>query len=176
MTNESGPKPAQYPEIATELSDRKKVDQDMRMEYTGGRSPMNPEVDIGNTARMREIVAEIGWPTVAKVGLEGADAAWVLVQHADRDVAFQKECLALMKELPLREVGARNLAMLEDRVMVAESGTQKYGTQFEQRDGKHIPRTIIEPEGVDERRLEMGLVTLQEEIDGMYEQYGVPKE
>src|SRR5713101_5335762 len=54
------------------------------------------EIDRRNTARMKEIVNQHGWPGNALVGTDGANAAWLLVQHADQDAGLQKQCLALM--------------------------------------------------------------------------------
>jgi hypothetical protein len=120
---------------------------------------------------MKEIIGQIGWPTVSKVGQDAAHAAWLLIQHADHEVAFQKECLALMKSMPEAEVEKRDAAYLEDRVRVNTDELQLYGTQFDEVDGSFIPRPIENPEQVDERRLQMGLGTLQEAIQEMHETY-----
>lgn len=40
-------------------------------------------VDEANTACLAEIVAAHGWPTRSLVGDDGANAAWLLAQHAD---------------------------------------------------------------------------------------------
>jgi hypothetical protein len=50
-------------------------------------------VDATNTARMKAIVQACSWPGRSLVGEDGAQAAWLLVQHADRDPAFQRLCL-----------------------------------------------------------------------------------
>jgi len=55
--------------------------------------------DRKTTARMKEIVAKHGWPGKRLIGEDGANAAWLLVQHADANLVFQKQCLALMKPL-----------------------------------------------------------------------------
>ena len=44
------------------------------------------EGDRRNTARMQEIVKQIGWPTFDKVGEGPSNNAWLLVQHADRNL------------------------------------------------------------------------------------------
>ena len=173
MSNEGISKTLSHPEIASELEAMATIDQDMRAKNLLDDS-WNEEVDKRNTERLKRFIEEIGWPTISKVGESGAHNAWLLVQHADRDVAFQKKCLELMKEIPKSEVAQRDVAYLEDRVMANEKGTQMYGTQFRQRGGKHVPIPIKDLEHVNERRKEMGLGTLEEGIQGMYEQYGVP--
>ncbi len=58
---------------------------------------LDQTIDIRNTARMKEIIDRFGWPTSKMVGDEASQAAWLIVQHADLDPEFQKECLSLMK-------------------------------------------------------------------------------
>jgi hypothetical protein len=121
------------------------------------------EIDRKNTARLKEIVAKYGWPGRTLVGDEGAHAAWLLVQHADRDRAFQKDCLVLMRAVVRRgEVSAKDLAYLTDRVLVGENKKQVYGTQFKVADGKMVPSPIEDPANVDKRRKEVGLPPLAE--------------
>lgn len=176
MKAEEVPSPILYPYIASELTQMIKIDQDMREKNLEDDDAWDEEVDKQNTERMKKIVSEIGWPTISKVGKSGADDAWLLVQHADHDVAFQRKCLELMKELPAGEIEKRHIAFLEDRVLLKEVGLQTYGTQFDQKEGKHIPMPIRDPEQVDERRNKMDLGTLEEGIKHMYEKYGVPQE
>lgn len=178
MPEETFPKNAaslDFPAIAAELSSMAGIDQAMRGKAHEDDS-WDDSVDARNTARMKEIVAQIGWPTVSKVGKEGAEQAWLLVQHADRDVGFQQLCLDLMKAEPETEVSRTDVAMLEDRVRVNSGRPQLYGTQFTQKGGAHVPRAIEDPDTVDERRASMGLGTLEEGIRSMYERYGTPKE
>ena len=112
---------------------------------------------------MHEIVDEVGWPTKSAVGTDGTQAAWLLLQHADLDVAFQRRCLKLMEaERERGEVFTQNLAYLTDRVRVNEGKKQEYGTQFYVVDGKQQPRPIRDAKNVDMRREKMGLSTLEE--------------
>lgn len=126
------------------------------------------EVDRRNTNRMKEIVSKHGWPTKSMVGADGARAAWLLVQHGDHAVAFQRTCLGLMKahkETGL--VNGANIAYLTDRVHVNEGKPQVFGTQFHVVEGIRQPRPIREPERADERRKSMGLSTLKEYTEFM---------
>ena len=59
---------------------------------------LDQSIDVFNTARMKEIVAQYGWPVPKLVGERVSYAAWILVQHADLDPQFQKRCLMLMRE------------------------------------------------------------------------------
>lgn len=159
-----------FPKIATEIKQMVEIDQNMR-ERSEEDNFWDEEVDARNTARMKQIVAEIGWPTVSKVGKEGANNAWLLVQHADHDVVFQEQCLSLMKESPEGEVNRTDIAYLEDRVRVNQGRGQLYGTQFTQENKQHIPRLIEDEENVDERRAELGIGPLSEQIQHMYNKY-----
>ncbi len=53
-------------------------------------------VDVRNTDRLREIVERYGWPGRSLVGEEGADHAWLLAQHADKQLEFQRRALILL--------------------------------------------------------------------------------
>lgn len=123
------------------------------------------EVDLRNTARMRGIIAEIGWPIRSKVGEAAEHQAWLLVQHADADREFQRECLELMRRQPPGEVCAKHLAYLEDRIRTGEGRPQSYGTQLRRgTDGELGPSAIEDPEHVDERRAAVGLGSLSEYV------------
>lgn len=48
--------------------------------------------------RLGEIMDEYGWPTAALVGEEAARAAWLIAQHADRQLDVQRRALQLMQQ------------------------------------------------------------------------------
>ena len=159
-----------YPKIAAELQRMVGVDQEMRMKSNTDNS-WDESVDRENTERMKEIVFEIGWPTISKVGRVGSSNAWLLVQHADHNISFQEQCLKLMKEVPLYDIDPSDLAYLEDRVRVNKGIGQLYGTQFTQENNQHVPRPIEDEAEVDARRAAMGMGSLAEQIEHMYEKY-----
>lgn len=156
--------------IASEIKQMVAVDQVMR-ERSQEDDFWDEEIDARNTERMQEIVAEIGLPTISKVGKEGVSNAWLLVQHADHDVEFQKQYLHLMKEAPVNEVDQTDIAYLEDRMRVNQGKEQLYGTQFMQKNNQHIPKMIENQDKVDERRAELGMGPLSEQVQLMYERY-----
>jgi hypothetical protein len=132
-----------HPDIAKELLSRRAADQKGRIKYMKlrkkgkGDTPKFKEFVLGliatdqeNTNRMREIVAEIGWPTFAKVGGRASNAAWIIVQHADRQPDFQAYCLPLLKEgLDAKQVTPFTYAFLYDRVQKSRGERQLYATQ-----------------------------------------------
>jgi len=122
-------------------------------------------VDKDNTARMRQIVRQYGWPGKTLVGQKGADAAFLLVQHADADKKFQRKCFPLiLKALDQGEMRKPDAALFIDRVLVGEGKEQEYGSQWKWDTGNtHMaPYPIADPANVDTRRRYMGLMPLKE--------------
>ena len=133
-------------------------------------------VDVDNLIWLRNVVAEVGWPGRSMVGEDGAHAAWLLAQHADRDPALQRRCLDLITEAAKSgEASLAELAYLTDRVLLAEGQPQEYGTQMKGREEGWVARRLREPETVDERRAAMSLRPLSEYIARMAHDYGPPR-
>ncbi len=129
-------------------------------------------VDRKNTARLKEIVDQHGWPGKRLVGEQGASAAWLVVQHAVHDRPFQKKALALMKDAGSDEVDPRDVAFLTDRDRILDRKVQIYGTQFRCVDGEHQPYAIENADEVDERRESVDLDSLADERKRQREVYG----
>lgn len=137
-----------------------------------GYPPRMEEVHRRNAKRLREIMKQVGWPGVSLVGEDGERAAWLILQHAIGEPAFQRRGLVLLKggaergEVPLMQV-----AMLEDRIRMFEGRGQRYGTQFDwDEHGEMSPVRIENPEGLEERRQEVGLPPLEDHIRRMREE------
>jgi hypothetical protein len=166
------------PELHRQLVAMTKVDQDARNEAIAaerdGRGHQDlwnkiQLIDHENTEALKAAVARYGWPGKSIVGTDGAADAWLLVQHADQDRAFQKQVLALLEPLVKSgEVESRDYAYLYDRVAVAEQRPQRYGTQFKDAD----PFPIEDEANVDARRKEVGLGTMAEYRKQMEKMYG----
>ena len=148
-------------ELRTELLARADRDQTARKSLPPAQRDARWEqviapVDRANTARMREIVAEYGWPGYALAGTDGAHAAWLLVQHAPDD--FQEECLPLLENAVARgDAAPRDLAYLTDRVLMQRGEPQVYGTQYLIVDGRLNLWTVRDPDRLDQRRAALGL-------------------
>ncbi|MGZ3443200.1 MAG: DUF6624 domain-containing protein, partial [Polyangia bacterium] len=145
------------PALRREILSLVEEDQKARDAMTAAFQRMQA-IDQKTTAKMKEIVAKVGWPGTRLVGKDGATGAWLLVQHADDDLALQKLCLAKMETaVKAGEASPKDWAQLVDRVAVAEKRKQIYGTQFDERDQ---PLPIEDEAHVDERRKAVGLGTL----------------
>jgi hypothetical protein len=123
------------------------------------------EVDKKHRLRLKEIVKKYGWPGKSLVGKDGAHAAWLLAQHSERDLAFQKRCLKLMKAAPKGEVEGQDIAYLTDCLLIAQKKKQLYGTQLQVTGGTFKPRPIEDEANVDRRRAAMGMSSLAEYLD-----------
>lgn len=161
--------------VRAELLRRAEQDQAARREPEPDLELLN-SVDADNLAWLKDVVAEIGWPGRSVAGKDGAHAAWLLAQHADRDPAFQRTCLDLMTEAAGRgEASYTDVAYLTDRVLLAEGRPQEYGTQMRARAGGWAPRRLADPEHVDERRAAVSLGPLADYIASIERAYGPAK-
>jgi hypothetical protein len=124
------------------------------------------ELDRKTVTTLKAIIAKHGWPRYSTVGRAGETAVWWLVLGSE-DLAFQKDCLAMLERAVAQGEGNPTLyAYLYDRVAVRSGKPQRWGTQI--RDGKPYP---IEDEAhVDDRRRALGLPTMANEL----KQYSAP--
>lgn len=116
-------------------------------------------VTTRNGDRLVEILDRHGWPTIDMVGAEAARRAWLVAQHADRQLDLQRRALALLtKAVERGQADPQHLAMLRDRVLVNEGHRQIYGTQIAAVvDGAPVPWPCEDPERIDALRAQVGL-------------------
>ena len=155
-------KSVKEPVLRNELLKRRKEDQRIRFEPNPNMSEWR-KIDADNTAFMKKVIDKHGWPGKSLVGADGAMAAFLLVQHASADTAFQERCLALIRKAVERgEARGADMALLTDRVLVHAGKPQRYGSQFHTVDGQSVPFPIEDEANVDARRKEVGLGPLAE--------------
>jgi hypothetical protein len=108
-----------YKKVQTkDAKELEKIDQDIR------------ESDQKNWLEAKNIVGTYGWPKLSDIGKDGQNNLWLIVQHADHDVSFQRKVLEKMKPLiESKEVNLENYAFLSDRVLCNLNYLQEYGTQ-----------------------------------------------
>jgi len=144
------------------------ADRDARAEYTKKKNAdkLDPATEKllhdaiwKNYFRMKELIPAQGFPTAAEVGQDGVDAAFAIVQHSNMDSQFQARALDLIrKRSDSGEIDLRKLALLSDRVALAQREVQRFGTQFRPASKKLIVLWEVEsPAQLDARREKMGL-------------------
>ncbi|MYH08653.1 MAG: hypothetical protein F4012_07520 [Gemmatimonadales bacterium] len=132
-----------------------------------GYEPRMARVHERNARRLRRIIESVGWPGTDLVGLDGAEAAWLILQHAIAEPDLQRHALPLL-QAAAREGTASpgQAAMLEDRIRFFEGRPQRYGTQFDwDAEGNLSPGDVEEPLRLDERRRAIELPPLAEQME-----------
>lgn len=124
-----------------------------------GYAPRMEAVHRKNAARLREIIAERGWPDAELVGDAGTLAAWFIAQHAIGEPGFQRYALTLVQEKVRQgKVPAAQEAFLYDRIAMYEGRPQRYGTQYLPAPDGQDRRWITEdPEHLNDRRAQMDM-------------------
>lgn len=107
-------------------------------------------VHVRNSRRFADIVASIGWPTRSRVGEDGADAAWILLQHFGV-VEFQERYLDLLLDLPPGERDLKHYAFTFDLLCKVKGRVPRFGTMG-------LP--VEDEEHLDARRAAFDLPTL----------------
>jgi hypothetical protein len=120
-------------------------------------------VDADNVAWIKQEVRARGWFEISRYGADAEKDAWLLVQHADHDSAFQNEVLGLLDKLRLKgETNPKSFAYLYDRVAINSGHPQRYGTQGGCKDGERFTAPLENPADVDRLRAELGMTSLAE--------------
>jgi hypothetical protein len=107
-----------------------------------------------------------------KVGKEGSNHFWLLVQHCDKYPKFQKKVLkAMNKEVIKGNADPNNYAYLYDRVKVNAGEKQMFGTQVTyetETTGRAIPKIgLVDSANVDKLRKEYTLEPLKDYLNMM---------
>lgn len=159
--------------LRTELLMRYERDQSVRQSFTSASQAGRQLdsigiarlaiIDAANSRWLSQVIAQHGWPGRSLVGVDGANAAFTLLQHADQDTALQVRALpAVQRAFAAGEAEGQHVALLTDRIAVARMQPQIYGTQANVVDGRIVLRPIAESVRVDVRRASMGLPPLAE--------------
>ncbi len=132
-----------------------------------GYSDEMESVHLENATALETLVEDHGWPGLSLVGEAGAEAAWLVAQHAISRPAFQRFCLRwLRRTVAIGDAPAWQEAYLSDRIRMNERRPQVYGTQLDwDADGELSPWPIEAPAEVDKRREEAGLRPLAEAVE-----------
>jgi hypothetical protein len=174
------------PALREELLAMERVDQEARVGFGPASAAGDTafariarrmmEVDSAHTVRLRAIVAGHGWPGPSLVGADGAEAAWLLLQHSP-SLELQRAVLPQLWAAARRgEVRAVDAAMLTDRVLRRSGRPQCYGNAFSLVNGRLVQDTLEDPAHLDARRAALGLPPMAEYVRVLGEGSRLPVE
>jgi len=121
--------------------------------------------DSINQIKVKNILDKYGWLGEDIVGVKGNKTLFLVVQHGN--IEFKLKYLPIMREAAMNgKVKAKDLALLEDRVLMMQGKKQIYGSQIgiNPETGEYFISPINDPDNVDKRRAEVGLKPLSEYI------------
>ncbi|WP_024593616.1 MULTISPECIES: DUF6624 domain-containing protein [unclassified Pseudoalteromonas] len=132
------------------------------------------KIDESNTGKLKAIIKKHYWVTKDLVGVKGVEAAFLVIQHSP-DVAFKVKMLPYLKQSYLNGEGVsgQQVALLTDRVLIAQGKKQIYGTQADVSEGKVVFSPIEDETNVDIRREEMNMPSLDFYLKIMEKMYGI---
>lgn len=118
-----------------------------------------------NLARLLVLIEERGWPELSAVGEEAAYAAGNVVNHSD--LATRQRYLPILEAVCERgECDWSRYAHILDRTELELGNPQVYGTQMEmdEETGRYVPRPLVDPDRVDERRAARGMEPISAQL------------
>lgn len=118
--------------------------------------------DSLNLIAVEQIIEKYnGWPPLDSTKARGSSAMFLVIQHSDK--ATQEKYIPLIRQaVKDGKVKGSQLAMLEDRLALAQGKRQIYGTQvMRMGDEDWFVQPLEDPDHVDERRKSVGLNTLR---------------
>jgi len=165
-------------ELADELKQMAELDQIAAYIPQGEYKKLTQEewntfkdsVFTANQKRIKEIFDQHGFVGFDLAGKEGSHNFWLIVQHSDHDIEFQKEVLEKMKiEVNKGNAGPGSYGLLVDRVKINTGQKQVYGTQvtYNMETGQAYSKSLEDSSNVNERRKSIGLEPLEKYLNGM---------
>ena len=176
------PTPAFDPNYRDQLLEIAASDQADRQDLGSlvGTDALEPELKrlaekgVKHADWLIEQIQQGGFPDYALVGEEGAQAAFMILQHDPRGPS-QEVIDAAQAAFDRGQWDGHWIALLRDRHQIAQGLPQIYGTQFKDAgDGTMQLDPIQDPESVDERRAALGLDPLDDELARVSAAFGVP--
>jgi len=156
-------------DLRRELVEMRQEDLRVRQELLdagqlgGAYVPRMEAIHLKNAARLRALIAAHGWPGEDIAGKDGAEAAWLIAQHAVGEPQFQRHVLQLLRaSAATGHCPDWHAAYLEDRIALYEGRPQRFGSQWvdDPRDGRARPSKLADPEHINDLRASVGLEAL----------------
>lgn len=122
--------------------------------------PVKQQLYRQNQRWLQQQIQASGWFDISKTSADAAQAAWLMVQHADWDPQWQQQILQLLQpKVKQGEFQPRYFAYLTDRVAINAGQPQRYGTQgaCDNQSGQWQPFAVANAAQLDLNRQAMEL-------------------
>ena len=126
-----------------------------RARALGATGIIMAEQDAKNLQVVLDHLPPEGWYLRSRYGPEVATTAFLVVQHSNLET-WRRFVPVLEPLVAAGEVDGQSYALMYDRLALAEMRPQRYGSQLACQNGEWLVLNLEAPEGVDERRREMG--------------------
>jgi hypothetical protein len=131
--------------------------------------------DSANLIKVTGILDEFGWLGPETVGGKANTTLFLVIQHSDQKT--QEKYLPMMRDAVKNgKAQGSSLALLEDRVALAQGKKQIYGSQIRRNEatGKYHVAPIEDEANVNSRRASVGLEPLEEYLKRWEIAYRLP--
>jgi hypothetical protein len=164
--------------LKSELKEKVKTDQKSAYIQQGEYKKLTKEqwnsykdsVFTSHNIRVEKIFNKYGFLGFDKVGKDGSNDFWVIVQHCDKFPDFQNKVLKAMdKEVKKGNANPNNYAYLYDRVESNAGRKQLFGTQVDYKVNTTVrafPKFgLVDSVNVDKKRKEYNLGSLKDYLN-----------
>jgi hypothetical protein len=124
------------------------------------------QLDVENRAELTSLLEDYGWPQPCMLSRPAATGLFYVVQH-HTDPQIRRDGLPVLEAMARQgRVRSSEVAMLVDRVLTDQDMPQRYGTQYacDQQAGRYRRIETEAPEGLAQRRRDMGLIAHDVEL------------
>lgn len=120
-----------------------------------------------NQQKIEKLLDKYGYLGFKEIGESSSDVIWLVSQHSDENVNFQKRVLKELKiQVDKKNAKPSNYAYLYDRIKINSNQKQYYATQVEYNElGQAIPKSLEDSANVDERRKQYSIMPLKEYLN-----------
>jgi hypothetical protein len=158
--------------LKNELQEMVKTDQIAAFHWEKEWEKYKDSVFTTHKIRVEKMFNKYGFLGFDKVGKDGSNNFWLIVQHCDKFPDFQKKILkAMNKEVKKGNANPNNYAYLYDRVEANAKRKQLFGTQVDYEvnsTGRAFPKFgLVDSANVDNIRKEYGLEPLKVYLNQM---------
>lgn len=159
-------------DLKKELEEMVTTDQVAASRWEDKWAVYKDSVFTNHKMRVENMFKDYGFLGFDKVGEDGSNNFWLIIQHCDKFPEFQMEILeAMEKEVKNKNADPNNYAYLYDRVLVNAGQKQKFGTQIDydvETTGRAFPKFgLIDSTNVDKIRGEYSLGPLKDYLNLM---------